>query len=512
MSYLRYAAVVCLVLTVQLIAPARLNAEDVKEKPKKDAKKEAKKETKEESKRVEAAPVSDFEMRNIEGWIVYIRKSDLTDHAEKMNKAIEHLENQLYQTRLTIPAAAAAITQERVPIWFEFDNDAATAFHPDFNWLLDRGYACPEGLGSLVSIAKAKGFWRGAYHQPCVVLHELTHGYGYMYLGEGRHYSNKRLGEAYDRMEKTKKYESVLCRYSKGTKHYGLSNKMEYFAESTEAYFGINDFYPFIRPELREYDPEMCALLEDMWGVDLDEQKRTTKSLAKFIDTKADETVVTAADTRQAFTPTSEYDKRQIDGWQVYVSPRLAKQKAYGDAICRLIEHKLHLIRRYMPEDSLDKLRKVAIWVEEDSSVVGYITSHTSAKTLKANGLNPDKLNAVEIGNCEKFSQWQGMQQYVLLRQLARVCYDRALSDEQLEKVKAGLKKCVEGKKYDSVLRFDGKYVCHPALLNTAEFFARMTEMYYGVSDHYPFLQFELFQHDPEMCDLMIDLWGGKAK
>jgi hypothetical protein len=49
-------------------------------------------------------------------------------------------------------------------------------------------------------------------------------------------------------------------------KHYGLSNHKEYFAESTEAYFGVNDFYPFVRAELNEHDPAMYALLEKIWG------------------------------------------------------------------------------------------------------------------------------------------------------------------------------------------------------------------------------------------------------
>ena len=30
---------------------------------------------------------------------------------------------------------------------------------------------------------------------------------------------------------------------------------MEYFAEASEAYFGTNDFFPFVRIELRRHDP-----------------------------------------------------------------------------------------------------------------------------------------------------------------------------------------------------------------------------------------------------------------
>ena len=42
---------------------------------------------------------------------------------------------------------------------------------------------------------------------------------------------------------------------------------MEYFAEGTEAYFDRNDFYPFVRAELKEHDPVLHDLLEEIWGV-----------------------------------------------------------------------------------------------------------------------------------------------------------------------------------------------------------------------------------------------------
>ena len=34
----------------------------------------------------------------------------------------------------------------------------------------------------------------------------------------------------------------------------------------TEAYFGTNDFYPFVRAELKQHDPKTFALLESIWG------------------------------------------------------------------------------------------------------------------------------------------------------------------------------------------------------------------------------------------------------
>ena len=50
-------------------------------------------------------------------------------------------------------------------------------------------------------------------------------------------------------------------------RHYGMTNPMEYWAESTEAFFSRNDFYPFNREELHRHDPEMETVLAHLWGV-----------------------------------------------------------------------------------------------------------------------------------------------------------------------------------------------------------------------------------------------------
>ncbi len=42
---------------------------------------------------------------------------------------------------------------------------------------------------------------------------------------------------------------------------------MEFFAEMTESFFGVNDFYPFNHlAELKEAEPELFQLLTDIWG------------------------------------------------------------------------------------------------------------------------------------------------------------------------------------------------------------------------------------------------------
>jgi len=467
----------------------------------------------EKKKPVAAAPLENFEIRNVEGWSVYVGRRDLADQPDGMKQVMRHLRSQLYQTRITLPAEAVAIMQQRVPLWVEWDTGPGTSCHPSHRWLLERGYPSPVGLKTLVSFTRAKGFCRSALHQPWVACHELAHGYDYLYIGDGKHYSNRRLREAYERLKKSGIYNSVLCRYSPGAKHYALSNPMEYLAESTEAYFGANDFYPFVRAELRECDPQMAALLQDLWGVDVKQQNRTTRELAKHLDAPRPDPAPAKKTARgKTAAAPEDYEVRRVEGWTVYVHPALVKRKAYGDAVCRLLQHKLHLVTRYLPETALPKLRQVPIWLEENNPGAAYVTYHAASKDGPSTDSGPKKSGAIEIGNAEAFVRWQGLQPYAILNQLARAYHDRFLSDAERKQIEQARGRAVEDKKYDSVLRFDGKHVRHPALAGPSDFFAEMTEAYYGVNDHFPFLQFETAKHDGETCRLLAELWGGKAK
>ncbi len=164
-----------------------------------------------------------------------------------------------------------------------------------------------------------------------------------------------------------------------------------------------------------------------------------------------------------------------------------------------------------MPAGSLDKLKTTPIWLELESNAVPYVAYHCCKTNLKVKGLNPDKLNAIEIGSSNNFQSWQEFQKFILLRYLAYAYYDKYLQ-KQKPMIDFAYTKTLNSGKYNSVLRFDGKKVRHPALKNAKEYFATMTESYYGLSGHYPFIQFELRQYDPNTCDLLTKLWGGKAK
>jgi len=54
------------------------------------------------------------------------------------------------------------------------------------------------------------------------------------------------------------KYNSVFhISCSVGHKHDATTDEAEYFAESTEAFFWKNDYYPLNNMQLYEFDPDM---------------------------------------------------------------------------------------------------------------------------------------------------------------------------------------------------------------------------------------------------------------
>jgi hypothetical protein len=134
-------------------------------------------------------------------------------------------------------------------------------YHPDAGWLRSHGMN-PAKAGA-VEVASARNFLSWTVAQPWMVLHELAHGYHDQVLG----FDNAEVRACFDAAVSAHLYDSVLGFDGKKRRHYALTDPKEYFAELTESYFGTNDFYPFVRAELKQHDPRAFDLVEKLWGV-----------------------------------------------------------------------------------------------------------------------------------------------------------------------------------------------------------------------------------------------------
>jgi hypothetical protein len=210
-------------------------------------------------------PTANYLIRKVEGWTVLVHPKLAKDQPALLDKAIEHLGQQLHQLKRVVPAAAVSQLQA-VKIWIEDFHPLhpCMCYHPDTGWL--KGKHCNPDKARGVEIANPKNFLAWTKDQPYMVLHELAHAFHHQLLPDG--YDNADVRKAYVRMKESKKYDEVLHINGSRRKHYALTNPMEYFAESSEAFFGTNDFFPFVRAELREFDPDMFDLLGRLWAVE----------------------------------------------------------------------------------------------------------------------------------------------------------------------------------------------------------------------------------------------------
>ena len=202
--------------------------------------------------------------KQLEGWTIKVDPRLLSGEGKEVGtNALEALANHLQRIKYVVPKDRLAQLR-KLPIWIELDNPklGGMQYHPDRGWLLAHGH--DPRLVKHVHLPRAKSLYaRGTWNKhPCVVLHELAHSFHDQFLG----FDHPEIIAAYKDAKEKRIYDDVLLYTGRKVRHYGLTNHKEYFAETTEAYFGANDFYPFVRAELKVHDPKMFSTMEKLWG------------------------------------------------------------------------------------------------------------------------------------------------------------------------------------------------------------------------------------------------------
>lgn len=210
-------------------------------------------------------PTANYETRTVEGWTVRVHRDFPREAPELAEATFALLADQLRGIVRMVPPKAVEKLREIV-IWVEREepHHPCMAYHPDAGWLRD--HDMNPDKARCVEIANAANFLSWCRDQPWMVLHELAHGYHHQFVEGG--FENPEVAAAVARARESKTYDKVIHINGREERHYALTNPMEYFAEASEALFGANDFYPFVRAELRRHDPEAHALLRRLWLVE----------------------------------------------------------------------------------------------------------------------------------------------------------------------------------------------------------------------------------------------------
>ncbi len=211
--------------------------------------------------------------------------------------------------------------------------------------------------------------------------------------------------------------------------------------------------------------------------------------------------------------PTS-HTIRHVEGWTVRVDDRLLKahDRTLGTRALRFLESKLADINAVVGPGPLARLQAVTIVLDLKHGKLGPMQYHPGAEWLRDNGYSTDLVKCVHIPEAADLATPRNIneQPWVVLHELAHAFHDQVLGfeDPRILQAYVRYKKSGHG---DAALLFDGTRVRHYGLTDHQEFFAEMTEAYFGENDFFPFNRAELMTAEPEIFQLLQAIWGPLA-
>ena len=202
---------------------------------------------------------------------------------------------------------------------------------------------------------------------------------------------------------------------------------------------------------------------------------------------------------------------RDLEGWSVRVDDRLLSGAGttLGERALKLLTSRLAAITFVVPEPGLAKLRAVTIQLDLDYGELRPMQYHPSSGWLQAKGYSEALAKCVHIPSAAGFLAPFDIHRmpWVVLHELAHAYHDQVLGFDEPRLVAAWQQFRASGK-YTSVLTSYGALREHYGLNNAKEFFAEMTESYFGSNDFFPFVAGDLKQAEPEIFALLAALWG----
>lgn len=333
-----------------------------------------------------------------------------------------------------------------------------------------------ENAGCVVINDLADFYKRSVTNQPYLLVHYLALQYADRFLKgqEGL------LENAWQKAVAAGIYDAVDYFDGEKTevrKAEALADKYAYFSELSEAYWGKNDFFPFDYQDIAGFDPDGFRLMETVWGV------REIKKYRRF----------------------------RIEGYDVMVLESNLSDPLTEEALA-FLKTKLEEINKAVPEVFTNFFKRRKIWMEigSGSTTGGAAEYHSSREWLVENGRFVEKYNCVEIGNMRNFIDWSKRNQPMMVFHELSHYYHKDCMDGDIG-ILSAYETAMNMKLYDHVDYFDGEGISkRPAYAgtNAMEYFAEMSESYFGKNDYYPFGREELKAYDPVSYKLMEKVWN----
>ena len=196
-----------------------------------------------------------------------------------------------------------------------------------------------------------------------------------------------------------------------------------------------------------------------------------------------------------------------VSGWTVVVDRQLsdANTRLANRALTQL-ERDLDRIAAALPAEAVTALRVVPIWIGMDSGSPRAAEYHWPG----AIGANAGKSGAVEISRAREYLEMVAIEQpSMVLHELAHAYHERVLGADY-GPIRNAFEAARRSGAYDLVKHVGGGTDRAYAMTDEREYFAELTEAYFGRNDFQPFDRAELKQHDPAGYFMVERAWSGR--
>lgn len=214
---------------------------------------------------------------------------------------------------------------------------------------------------------------------------------------------------------------------------------------------------------------------------------------------------------------TPGYESRIIQGTRVLIDHKLLQtKKAKTEKALAILEEQLIDLTRRLPAQAIHYFRQVPIWFSPTYEKYGSRAEyHPGRAWLIDEGRFPFMSKGVEFSCVDKMEEEIRRMPLLTLHELAHAYHDQIWGfDDPV--IKREFERARGAKLYDAVKRTRGipgqSYTAEKAyaMSNQMEYFAEVTEAYFGRNDYFPFNYIELKDHDPKALPMLARAWGGQ--
>jgi len=203
--------------------------------------------------------------------------------------------------------------------------------------------------------------------------------------------------------------------------------------------------------------------------------------------------------------PDGDYERRNVRSLPVYIAPEFGRhQNSLLERSLEVLDANARRIEDVIPAAAWRQISRTPIWLEyePDWSYVGRY-SPASPSWLAAYDISIAKAGSIQFTS--SLAAMAGHQVNPLMHELAHAYHDLVLSFDDPQ-IRAAFGRAQASGRYNAVrgpCGWDRAY----AISNPMEFFAVLSETYFGTNDFFPFTRDDLKAFDPDSYRVISGAW-----